>query len=151
MAQKAHGLSHTKWMCKCHIVFTPKYGRKVIYNQVRQDIGETLRKPCEHRGVETIEGHLMPGHVHMPVAVPPGIGVSSFMGCLKGEGSPMAFDRHANMKHKFGNREFWAGGRCVSTVGLNGAAMAKCTREQEAAGIALDRLSVKEYGDPFVK
>ena len=98
-----------------------------------------------------IEGHLMPDHVHMPVARPPKISVSSFMGYLKGKSSLMIFDRHANMKYKFGNRKFWAEGHCVSTVGLNGATMAKCIREQEAADIALDRPSVKEYGDPFAK
>ena len=151
MAQKAYGLSHTKRMCKHRIVFTPKYGRKVIYNQVRKDIGEILGKPCEHRGVEMIEGHPMSDHAHMPVAIPPKIGVSSFMGYLKGKSSLMAFDRHANMRYKFGNRKFWAEGHCVSTVGLNEATIAKCIREQEAADIALDRLSVKEYGDPFVK
>ena len=151
MAQKAYSLSHTKWMCKYHIVFTPKYRRKVIYNQVRKDIGEILRKLCEYKGVETIEGHPMPDHVHVPVAVPPKIGVSSFMGYLKGKSSLMAFDRHASMRYKFGNRKFWAEGHCVSTVGLNGARMTKCIREQEAADIALDRLSVKEYGDPFAK
>ena len=151
MAQKAYSLSHTKWMCKYHIVFTPKYRRKVIYNQVRKDIGETLRKLCEYKGVEIIEGHLMPDHVHMPVAIPPKISVSSFMGYLKGKSSLMAFDRHASMRYKFGNRKFWAEGHCVSTVGLNEATIAKYIREQEAADIALDRLSVKEYGDPFVK
>ena len=151
MAQKAHGLSHTKRMCKHRIVFTPKYGRKVIYSQVRKDMGEILGKPCEYKGVEIIEGHLMPDHVHMPVAIPPKISVSSFMGYLKGKSSLMAFDRHASMRYKFGNRKFWAEGHCVSTVGLNGATMAKCIREQEAADIALDRPSVKEYGDPFAK
>ena len=151
MAQKAYSLSHTKWMCKHRIVFTPKYRRKVIYNQVRKDIGEILRKLCEYKGVEMIEGHLMPDHVHMLVAIPPKISVSSFMGYLKGKGSPMVFDRHANMKYKFGNRKFWAEGHCVSTVGVNEATIAKCIREQEAADIALDRLSVKEYGDPFAK
>ena len=151
MAQKAYSLSHTKWMCKHRIVFTPKYRRKVIYNQVRKDIGETLGKLCEHRGVEMIEGHLMPDHVHMLVAIPPKVSVSSFMGYLKGKSSPMVFDRHANMKYKFGNRKFWAEGYYVSTVGLNEATIAKYIREQEAADIALDRLSVKEYGDPFIK
>lgn len=151
MAQKAHGLSHAKWMCRHHIVFTPKYRRKVIYNQVRKDMGEILGRLCEHMGVEIIEGHLMPDHVHMLVAIPPKASVSSFMGYLKGKSSPMVFDRHANMKYKFGNRKFWAEGRCVSTVGLNEATIAKYIREQEAADIALDRLSVKEYGDPFVR
>ena len=151
MAQKAYSLSHTKWMCKYHIVFTPKYRRKIIYNQIRRDIGEILRRLCEYKGVEIIEGHLMPDHVHIPVGIPPKISVSSFMGYLKGESALMVFDEHANLKYKFGNRRFWAEGCYVSTVGLNEATIAKYIREQEAADIALDRLSVKEYEDPFAK
>lgn len=149
MARKAHGLSHTKWMCKYHIVFTPKYRRKVIHSQAGRDVGEILRKPCEHEGVETMEGHLMPDHVHMLVAIPPKISVSSFMGYLKGKGALMLFDRHANMKYKFGNRKFWAEGYYVSTAGLDEATIAKCIREREAADIALDRPGVKEHRDPF--
>lgn len=151
MAQKAYSLSHTKWMCKYHIVFTPKYRRKIIYNQIRRDIGEILRRLCEYKGVEIIEGHLMPDHVHIPVGIPPKISVSSFMGYLKGKSALMVFDKHANLKYKFGNRRFWAEGCYVSTVGLNEATIAKYIREQEAADIALDRLSVKEYEDPFAK
>lgn len=151
MAQKAYSLSHTKWMCKYHIVFTPKYRRKIIYNQIRRDIGEILRRLCEYKGVEIIEGHLMPDHVHIPVGIPPKISVSSFMGYLKGKSALMVFDEHANLKYKFGNRRFWAEGCYVSTVGLNEATIAKYIREQEAADIALDRLSVKEYEDPFAK
>ena len=151
MAQKAYSLSHTKWMCKYHIVFTPKYRRKIIYNQIRRDIGEILRRLCEYKGVEIIEGHLMPDHVHIPVGIPPKISVSSFMGYLKGKSALMVFYKHANLKYKFGNRRFWAEGYYVSTVGLNEATIAKYIREQEAADIALDRLSVKEYEDPFAK
>lgn len=151
MAQKAYSLSHTKWMCKYHIVFTPKYRRKIIYNQIRKDVGEILRRLCEYKGVEIIEGHLMPDHVHMLVSIPPKISVSSFMGYLKGKSSLMVFDKHANLKYKFGNRKFWAEGYYVSTVGLNEATIAKYIREQEAADIAPGKLSVKEYGDPFVK
>ena len=151
MAQKAYSLSHTKWMCKYHIVFTPKYRRKIIYNQIRRDIGEILRRLCEYKGAEIIEGHLMPDHVHIPVSIPPKISVSSFMGYLKGKSALMVFDKHANLKYKFGNRRFWAEGCYVSTVGLNEATIAKYIREQEAADIALDRLSVKEYEDPFAK
>ena len=151
MAQKAYSLSHTKWMCKYHIVFTPKYRRKIIYNQIRRDIGEILRRLCEYKGAEIIEGHLMPDHVHIPVSIPPKISVSSFMGYLKGRSALMVFDEHANLKYKFGNRRFWAEGYYVSTVGLNEATIAKYIREQEAADIALDRLSVKEYEDPFAK
>lgn len=151
MAQKAYSPSHTKWMCKYHIVFTPKYRRKIIYNQIRRDIGEILRRLCEYKGVEIIEGHLMPDHVHILVSIPPKISVSSFMGYLKGKSALMGFDKHANLKYKFGNRRFWAEGYYVSTVGLNEATIAKYIREQEAADIALDRLSVKEYEDPFAK
>ena len=148
MANKAYSLSHTKWMCKYHIVFTPKYRRKAIYGQIRSDIGEILRRLCEYKGVEIIEGHLMPDHVHMLLAIPPKCGVSSAMGYLKGKSSLMIFD---NLKHRFGNRRFWAEGCYVSTVGLNEATIAKYIREQEAADIALDKLSVKEYSDPFKK
>lgn len=149
MAQKAYSLSHTKWMCKYHIVFTPKYRRKAIYNELRKDIGEILRKLCGHKGVGVIEGHLMPDHVHMLVAIPPKYSVSSVTGYLKGKSSPMMFDKHANLKYKYGNRKFWAEGCYASTVGLNEATVAKHVREQEAADIALDRLSVKEHEDPF--
>ena len=149
MAQKAYSLSRTKWMCKHRIVFTPKYRRKVIYNELRKDIGEILRKLCGYKGIEAIEGHLMPDHVHMLVAIPPKYSVSSVMGYLKGKSSLMIFDKHANLKYKYGNRKFWAEGYYVSTVGLNEATIAKYIREQEAADIALDRLSVKEYEDPF--
>ena len=151
MAQKAYSPSHTKWMCKHHIVFTPKYRRKIIYNQIRRDIGEILRRLCDYKDVEIIEGHLMPDHVHILVSIPPKISVSSFMGYLKGKSALMVFDKHANLKYKFGNRRFWAEGYYVSTVGLNEATIAKYIREQEAADIALDRLSVKEYEDPFAK
>lgn len=151
MANKACSLSHTKWMRKHRIVFTPKYRRKAIYGQIRSDIGEILRRLCEYRGVEIIEGHLMPDHVYMLLAIPPKRSVSSVMGYLKGKSSLMIFDKHANLKHRFGNRRFWAEGCCVSTVGLNEATIAKCIREQEAADIALDKLSVKECSDPFRK
>ena len=151
MAQKAYSLSHAKRLCKYHIVFAPKYRRKVICNQIRSDVGEILRRLCERKGVEIIEGHLMPDHVHMLVAIPPKYSVSSVMGYLKGKSSLMIFDKHANLKYKFGNRKFWAEGCYVSTVGLNEAAIAKCIREQEAADIALDKLSVKEHSDPFKK
>ena len=132
MANKAYSLSHTKWMRKHRIVFTPKYRRKAIYGQIRSDIGEILRRLREHKGVEIIEGHLMPDHVHMLLAIPPKCGVSSVMGYLKGKSSLMIFDKHANLKHRLGNRRFWAEGCYVSAVGLNEATIAKYIREQEA-------------------
>lgn len=149
MAEKAYSLSHTKWMCRCHIVLTPKYRRKVIYNQIRSDLGEISRKLCRYKGIEITEGHLMPDHVHMPLAIPPKHGVAGAMGYLKGKSSLMIFDRHANMKYKSGNRKFWSAGYYVSAVGLNEATIAKYIREQEKADIALDRLSVKGHEDPF--
>lgn len=151
MAQQAHSLSHTKWMCKYHIVFTPKYRRKIIYNQIRVSVGEIFKVLCGYKGVEILEGHLMSDHVHMLVSIPPKLSVSSFMGYLKGKSSLMIFDKHANLKYKFGNRKFWAEGYYVSTVGLNEATIAKYIREQEKHDIALDKLSVKEYEDPFDK
>lgn len=110
-----------------------------------------MRTLCGCKGVEIHEGHLMPDHVHMPVSIPPKMSVSSFMGYLKGKSSLMMFERHANLKHKFGNRKFWSGGYCVSTVGLNEVTIAKYIRDQEASDQALDKLSVKEYEDPFAR
>jgi len=149
MATKENSLAHTKWMCKYHIVFTPKYRRKAIYNQYRQSVGQILRSLCGYKGVELIEGDLMSDHVHMLVSIPPKISVSSFMGYLKGKSALMMFDKHANLKYKFGNRHFWAEGYYVSTVGLNEATIAKYIREQEQHDIMQDKLSVKEYEDPF--
>ena len=149
MANKANSLAHTKWMCKYHIVFTPKYRRKIIFNQYKRSIGEILRRLCNCKGVEIIEGHLMNDHVHMLVSIPPKISVSTFMGYLKGKSALMIFDKHANLKYKFGNRHFWAEGYYVSTVGLNEATIKKYIQEQEKADIAMDKLSVKEYEDPF--
>ena len=151
MAQQANSLSHTKWLCKYHIVFAPKYRRKIIYSQYRASIGEILRRLCAYKGVEIIEGHLMPDHVHMLVSIPPKMSVSSFMGYLKGKSSLMIFEKHGNLKYKFGNRKFWAEGYYVSTVGLNEATIAKYIREQEAHDQALDKLSVREYQDPFAR
>ena len=107
MAHKANSLAHTKWLCKYHIVFTPKYRRKVIYNKYREDLREILKMLCDWKGVEILEGHLMPDHIHMLVSIPPKISVSSFMGYLKGKSSLFMFDRHANLKYKYGNRKFW--------------------------------------------
>lgn len=151
MAHKANSLAHTKWLCKYHVVFTPKYRRKVIYNKYREDLREILKMLCDWKGVEILEGHLMPDHIHMLVSIPPKISVSSFMGYLKGKSSLLMFDRHANLKYKYGNRKFWAEGYYVSTVGLNEATIRKYIREQENADIAQDKLSLKEYENPFDK
>ena len=130
-------------------IFKPKYRRKVIYNQYRSSLGEIFHRLCSYKGVEIIEGHLMPDHVHMLVSIPPRISVSSFMGYLKGKSALMMFDKHANLKYKFGNRHFWAEGYYVSTVGLNEATIKKYIQEQEKHDIALDKLNVKEYENAF--
>ena len=149
MANKTNSLSHTKWMCKYHIVFSPKYRRKIIYNQYRKSLQDIIITLCRYKGVEIIEGHMMPDHVHLVLSIPPKISVSSFMGYLKGKSALMMFEKHANLKYKFGNRHFWAEGYYVSTVGLNEETIRKYVREQEKHDQAIDKLSVKEYEDPF--
>lgn len=149
MAKQSNSLAHTKWLCKYHIVFTPKYRRKVIYYQYKEDLRDIIKQLCRYKGVEILEGHIMPDHVHMLVSIPPKISVSSFMGYLKGKSALMMFERHANLKYKFGNRHFWSEGYYVSTVGLNEATIRKYIQDQEKADIMLDKLSVKEYEDPF--
>ena len=145
LANKTNDMAHTKWLCKYHIVFTPKYRRKVIYNQYRKDLRDIIKTLCGYKGVEIIEGKLIPDHVHILVSIPPKYSISQFMGYLKGKSALMMFDRHANLKYKYGNRHFWAEGYYVSTVGLNEAAIKKYIQEQEKHDIALDKLSVKEY------
>ena len=149
MAQKTNSLAHTKWMCKYHIVFTPKYRRKVIYNQRRKDIGEILRTLCRYKGVEIIEGHLMSDHVHMLVMIPPKLSVSSFMGYLKGKSALMIFDRHANLKYKYGSRHFWAKGYFCDTVGKNENVIREYIQTQLQEDKLYDQMSMKEFIDPF--
>ena len=151
MANRINSLAHTKWLCKYHIVIVPKYRRKVIYYEYRKDLQEIIRTLCRYKQVEIIEGHMMPDHVHLLLSIPPRISVSSFMGYLKGKSALMMFDRHANLKYKFGNRHFWAEGYYVTTVGLNEATIKKYIQDLEKADIALDKLSVREYEDPFAK
>ena len=142
-------LSHTRWNCKYHIVFIPKYRRKEIYGKLRSDIGQILRQLCVYKGVEIIEAHAMPDHIHMLVRIPPKIAVSNFMGYLKGKSSLMIFERHANLKYKYGNRNFWAKGFFVSTVGLDTKKVQEYIRDQEKEDMMQDNLSNKEYKDPF--
>lgn len=151
MANKTNNLSHTKWLCKYHIVIVPKYRRKVIYKEYRKDLQEIVKMLCKYKGVEILEGHMMPDHVHLLVSIPPKTSVLSFMGYLKGKSALMIFDKHANLKYKFGNRHFGAEGYYVSTVGLNESTIRKYIQDQEKADIALDKLSVKEYTDLFSK
>ena len=149
VANKTNDLAHTKWKCKYHIVFAPKYRRKIVYNQYRESIKEIIKQLCSYKGVEIIEGHLMPDHVHLLLSIPPKMSVSSFMGYLKGKSALMIFDRHGNLKYKFGNRHFGAEGYYVSTVGMNEATIKKYIQEQEKQDIMKDKLSEKEYAGPF--
>ena len=142
-------LSHTRWNCKYHIVFIPKYRRKEIYGKLRSDIGQIIRQLCQYKGVEIMEAHAMPDHIHRLVRIPPKIAVSNFMGYLKGKSSLMIFERHANLKYKYGNRNFWAKGFFVSTVGLDTEKVKQYIRDQEKEDMMQDNLSSKEYKDPF--
>ena len=144
-----NSLAHTKWKCIYHVVFIPKYRRQEIYGKLRNNIGQILRQLCNYKGVEIIEAAACSDHIHMCVKIPPKISTSSFMGYLKGKSSLMIFDKHANLKYKYGNRHFWAKGYYVSTVGLNRATIEKYIREQENDDLINDKMGVKEYEDPF--
>lgn len=149
MTDDINSLSHSKWRCKYHIVFAPKYRRKAIYGDIRKDIGVILRKLCEQKGVEIIEAELCPDHVHMLVSIPPSLSIAQFVGYLKGKSALMIFDRHANLKYKYGNRHFWCRGYYVDTVGKNEKKIAEYIQNQLQEDIAEDQLSLKEFVDPF--
>ena len=153
-------LEHTSWRCQYHIVFAPKYRRMEIYSQIKQDIGVILRKLCQQKGIEIIEARACPDHIHMLISIPPKYSVSQIMGYLKGKSSLMIFDRHANLKYKYGNRHFWARGYyiCsfpilygpyVDTVGRNKKQIAEYIRNQLASDQIADQIGLKEFVDPF--
>ena len=142
-------LAHTKWECKNHIVFAPKYRRQIIYGKIRLDIGQMLRKLCEYKGIEIIEAEVCKDHVHMLVSIPPKYSVAQIMGYLKGKSSLMIFEKYANLKYKYGNRNFWCRGYYVDTVGRNKKAIAEYIRNQLQQDYEEEQLSLKEYVDPF--
>jgi putative transposase len=142
-------LSHTSWNCKYHIVFAPKYRRRLIYGKIKVDIGKILRMLCERKDVEIIEAELCKDHVHMLVKIPPKYSISSVLGYLKGKSSLMIFDRHANLKYKYGNRHFWCRGYYVDTVGKNAKKIQDYIKNQLQEDIVSDQLTLKEYFDPF--
>ena len=144
-----NSLAHSRWNCKYHLVFAPKYRRMEIYGQIRKDIGVILRRLCEQKGIEIIEAELCPDHIHMLISIPPKYSVSQIMGYLKGKSSLMIFDRHANLKYKYGNRHFWSRGYFVDTVGRNKKQVAEYIRNQLAEDQIADQMSLKEYVDPF--
>ena len=144
-----NSLAHTKWNCKYHIVFAPKYRRQVIYGKIKQSIGKILRELCERKGVTILEAEACPDHIHMLVSVPPKYSISQFMGYLKGKSSLMIFDKHANLKYKYGNRQFWCRGFFVDTVGKNKKAIEEYIRNQIIEDKQYEQLSMKELIDPF--
>lgn len=147
--QDSQSLSHTKWNCKYHIVFAPKFRRQAIYLKLKEDIGKILRQLCEQKKVSIIEATACIDHVHMLVSIPPNLSVSAFMGYLKGKSSLMIFDRHAHLKYKYGNRHFWCRGYYVDTVGRNKEAVKAYIQNQLNEDRMNDQYSLKEYYDPF--
>ncbi len=140
---------HSSYRCEYHIVFGPKYRRKEIYGKLRKDIGEILRKLCEEKGVEIIEAKACPEHIHMLVSIPPHLSVAQFMGFLKSKSALMIFDRHANLKYKYGRRNFWSRGYFVDTVGKNERVIQEYIKNQLERDYVQDQVSLKEYIDPF--
>ena len=144
-----NSLNHTTWRCQYHIVFAPKYRRMVIYNEIKADIGKILRQLCQQKGIDIISAEACPDHIHMLVSIPPKYSVSQIMGYLKGKSSLMIFDRHANLKYKYGNRHFWARGYFVDTVGRNKKQIKEYIQNQLREDQIADQMSIKEYIDPF--
>src|SRR5690554_2965369 len=144
-----NSLSHTTWECKYHLVFAPKYRRQIIYGRLKVEIGKILRELCERKGIEIIEAECCSDHIHMLVRIPPKYSVSEIMGYLKGKSSLIIFDRHANLKYKYGNRHFWCRGYYVDTVGKNAKKIEEYIRNQIQEDKVADQISLLEYIDPF--
>ncbi len=142
-------LAHSKWNCKYHFVFAPKYRRQIVYKQISADIGQIIRALCARKGIEILEAAAMPDHIHLYVKIPPKYSVSEVMGYLKGKSSLMIFDRHANLRYKYGNRHFRCRGCYVDTVGRNEKAIQEYVRNQLQEDVAADQISLKEFSDPF--
>ena len=149
MTEDRSSLSHTRWNCKYHIVFAPKFRRQAIYGKLKIDIGRILRILSERKRVIIEEAELCPDHIHMLVSIPPNLSVSQFVGYLKGKSSLMIFDRHAQLKYKYGNRHFWCRGYFVDTVGRNKKVIAEYIRNQLMEDLAEDKLTHPELVDPL--
>ena len=149
MKNEVKHTAHSSYRCEYHIVFAPKYRRKVVYGGIKKDIGEILRKLCEEKKVEIIEAEACPDHIHMLVSIPPYLSIAQFVGFLKGKSSLMIFDRHANLKYKYGNRNFWCRGYYVDTVGKNEKIIKEYIQNQLKEDYEQDQISMKEYIDPF--
>ena len=146
-----NSLSHSKWNCKYHIVFAPKYRRKVFYGEKRIIIGKILRQLCEWKGVNILEAEMCPDHVHMLLEIPPKYSISTFMGYLKGKSSTMIYEQFGELKYKYKNREFWCKGYYVDTVGKNEARIAEYIRTQLEEDRLGEQLSFSTAESPFKK
>ena len=144
-----NSLAHTKWECKYHLVFAPKYRRQIIYGKLKVEVVKILRDLCERKGIEIIQAECCVDHIHMLVKIPPKYSVSEIMGYLKGKSSLIIFDRHANLKYKYGNRHFWCRGYYVDTVGKNAKKIQEYIKNQLEEDKLADQLTMKEYIDPF--
>ena len=149
MRNEIKSTAHSKYRCQYHIVFAPKYRRKVIYKELRADIGQIIRKLCEEKKVEIIEAQACPDHIHMLVSIPPYLSVAQFVGFLKSKSALMIFDRHANLKYKYGRRNFGARGYFVDTVWRNEKVIKEYIKNQLEEDYMADQISLKEYTDPF--
>ena len=144
-----NSLAHTKWNCKYHIVFAPKYRRQVFYGEHKAEIGKILRELCDWKGIHIIEAEVCPDHIHMLVEIPPKMSVSSFMGFLKGKSSLMIHERYGNLKYKYGNRQFWCRGYYVDTVGKNAKKIQEYIQNQLKEDQIHDQMTMREFQDPF--
>ena len=149
MKNEVKHTAHSSYRCEYHIVFAPKYRRKVIYGQIKADVGAIIRKLCNELKVEILEAEACPDHIHMLVSIPPYMSIAQFVGPLKSKSALMIFDRHANLKYKYGNRSFWCRGYYVDTVGKNEKIIRDYIRNQLEEDLASDQISLKEFVDPF--
>lgn len=141
--------AHSSYRCEYHVVFAPKYRRKVIYGEIKSDIGVILRKLCNEMKVEIIEAEACPDHIHMLVSIPRYMSIAQFVGTLKSKSALMIFDRHANLKYRYGSRNFWCRGYYVDTVGKNEKMIREYIRNQLEEDYTSDQVSLKEFRDPF--
>ena len=149
MKNEINHTAHSSYRCEYHIVFAPKFRRKAIYGSLKKDIGVILRKLCKEMKVEIIEAEACPDHIHMLVSIPPYMSVAQFVGTLKSKSALMIFDRHANLKYRYGNRHFWCRGYFVDTVGKYEKKIREYIQNQLEEDYVKDQISMKEYMDPF--
>ena len=143
-----NSLSHSKWNCKYHIIFSPKYRRQAIYGKIKSDIGKILRQLCEWKGITIIEAEVCSDHIHMLIEIPPKNSVANVMGFLKGKSSIMIYSKWGNMRYKYRNREFWCRGYYVDTVGKNTKKIKEYIANQLKEDKISDQLTIEQI-DPF--